>query len=299
VNLIRHVAYIHIMRLHYVLMLVLVLTGAITSLFGQSYVPEYHDPRFKIAPVNTIDAYAFPLNEVKLSPGSVFYKAMKKDEAYLLLLSPDRLLHRFHQFAGLPVKDSVYQGWESEGLSGHTLGHYLSAASMMYVSDGNKELNNRVIYIVNELARCQKARGTGYVGAIPKEDSIFAKVARGEIKTSGFDLNGGWSPWYTVHKLMAGLVDAYLYTENKQALEVVKGMADWTYNTISHLPDSSRQKMLRCEYGGMNDVLANIYAITGEKKYLDLSYLFYDDFVMKPLSEGYQCAKGYWQRKAV
>ncbi len=211
---------------------------------------------------------------------------MQKDESYLLLLKPDRLLYRFYLYAGLPVKDSVYKGWESEGLSGHTMGHYLSAASMMYVSTGNKDLLNRVNYSVNALALCQQARKTGYVGGIPNEDSIFAKVARGEIKSSGFDLNGGWSPWYTVHKLMAGLVDAYLYTGNQKALEVVKGMADWTYNTVSHLPDSLRQKMLRCEYGGMNDVLANIYAITGDKKYLDLSYLFYDDFVMKPLSLG-------------
>ena len=85
---------------------------------------------------------------------------------------------------------------------------------------------------------------------------------------------------------MAGLVDAYLYCNNKKALEIAKGMADWTWQTIAHLPDSSRQKMLRCEYGGMNEVLANIYAITGDKKYLNLSYLFFDDFVMKPLSQG-------------
>ena len=253
---------------------------------AQSYVPQLHDPRFAVGNLHPLKAYAFPLDEVKLLPGSPFYHAMKKDEAYLLLLKPDRLLNRFHKNAGLPVKDSVYKGWESEGLSGHTLGHYLSAASMMYVSDGNLELLNNVNYIVNEIALCQQARKTGYVGGIPNEDSIFAKVARGEIKSSGFDLNGGWSPWYTVHKLMAGLLDAYLYAGNQKAFTVAKGMADWTYNTISHLPDSLRQKMLRCEYGGMNDVLANIYAISGDKKYLTLSYMFYDDFVMKPLSMG-------------
>jgi len=253
---------------------------------GQSYVPQYHDARFRVNTIQPSKTYAFPLNEVRLLPGSPFYNAMKKDEAYLLLLKPDRLLHRFHLYAGLPVKDSVYKGWESEGLSGHTMGHYLSAASMMYVSTGNKTLLNNVNYSINEIARCQQARKTGYVGGIPNEDSIFGRVARGDIKTSGFDLNGGWSPWYTVHKLMAGLLDAYLYTGNQQALVVVKGMADWTYNTVAHLPDSLRQKMLRCEYGGMNDVLANIYAITGDRKYLDLSYKFYDDFVMKPLSMG-------------
>ncbi len=256
------------------------------TISGQSYVPQFKDSRFRINTFHPSVTYAFPLQEVKLLPGSAFYNAMVKDEAYLLLLKPDRLLHRFHLNAGLPVKDSVYKGWESEGLSGHTLGHYLSAVSMMYASTGNKILLDNLNYSVSEIAKCQLARKTGYVGGIPNEDSIFSRVARGDIKTSGFDMNGGWSPWYTVHKLMAGLVDAYLYTGNQEALKVVKAMADWTYTTVAHLPDSSRQKMLRCEYGGMNDVLANIYAITGDQKYLSTSYLFYDDFVMKPLSMG-------------
>ncbi|HEY5408692.1 MAG TPA: beta-L-arabinofuranosidase domain-containing protein, partial [Ginsengibacter sp.] len=111
------------------------------------------------------------------------------------------------------------------------------------------------------------------------------KVQRGEIKSGGFDLNGGWSPWYTVHKVMAGLVDAYLYCDNNKALSIVKKMADWTATIVDPLTDEQRQKMLKCEFGGMNDVLANIYAITGNKKYLTLSYKFYDDFVMQPLAE--------------
>lgn len=251
---------------------------------AQSYVPEKTNASVKVKPVVQVKAYAFNLKEVKLL-NSPFKHAMEMDSVYLLSLKPDRLLHRFHQFAGLPTKDSVYQGWESDGLSGHTLGHYLSAASMMYIATGNVEFKNRVNYIVEELAKCQQARKTGYVGAIPKEDSIFGKVAKGEIKSSGFDLNGGWSPWYTVHKVMAGLCDAYLYCNNKKALEVVVGMADWTYNTVSHLDDSTRLKMLNCEYGGMNDVLANIYSFTGNKKYLDLSYKFYDEFVMGQLAK--------------
>jgi len=139
---------------------------------------------------------------------------------------------------------------------------------------------------VDELVKCQVERKTGYIGAIPKEDSIFYKVQKGDIKTGGFDLNGGWSPWYTVHKVMAGLVDAYLYCDNNKALDAVIKMADWTGTIVDPLTDEQRQKMLKCEYGGMNDLLANIYAITGNKKYLDLSYKFYDDFVMQPLAEG-------------
>jgi len=253
--------------------------------FGQSYIPEKNNSLLKVKPVIPVKAYAFNLKDVKLLEGSPFKNAMNKDEAYLLLLKPDRLLYRFYKNAGLPVKDSIYGGWETDGLSGHTLGHYLSACAMMYISSGNPEFKKRVDYITSELARCQQARKTGYIGAIPKEDSIFALVSDGKIKSSGFDLNGGWSPWYTVHKVMAGLCDAYLYCNNKQALKLVTGIADWTYNTINHLPDSLRLKMLNCEYGGMNDVLANIYAFTGNKKYLNLSYKFKDEFVMGKLAK--------------
>lgn len=252
---------------------------------SQSYIPEAGNKKYKVQPAINIKAYAFNLRDVKLLPGSPFKHAMDMDAAYLLTLDPNRLLHRFYANAGLAVKAAVYGGWESEGLSGHTLGHYLSAISMMYVSTGNSEFKKRADYIVSELRRCQLARKSGYVGAIPKEDSIFGKVARGDIKTTGFDLNGGWSPWYTVHKVMAGLLDAYLYCDNAEALTVVTGMADWTNNTLEKLSPEQLQKMLKCEYGGMNDVLANLYAITGNKKYLDLSYKFYDDFVMEPLSK--------------
>lgn len=230
-------------------------------------------------------ASPIPLNQVRLLDGSPFRNALEQDAAYLLTIEPNRLLHRFYINAKLPPKGEVYGGWESMGLSGHTLGHYLSACALMYASTGMNEFKIRVDYIVEELRRCQKARGTGYIGAIPDEDSIFAQVARGDIRSGGFDLNGGWSPWYTVHKVMAGLVDAYVYTRNKKALNLVKGMADWTARVVDPLPDSLRQKMLRCEWGGMNDVLATIYRFTGKRKYLDLSYKFFDEIVMKPLSE--------------
>ncbi len=253
--------------------------------FCQSYVPELNNPKIKIRPVASLNAYAFNLADVRLLDGSPFKNAMDKDAAYLLTIEPRRLLHRFYLNAGLPVNGDVYGGWESGGLSGHTLGHYLSACAMMYASTGDKRFKDNADFIVNELEKCQQARKSGYVGAIPKEDSIFGKVAKGEIKTSGFDLNGGWSPWYTVHKVMAGLVDAYLYCDNSKAMTIVTRMADWTGNTVNNLTAEQLQKMLTCEYGGMNDVLANIYSITGNRKYLDLSYKFYDDFVMKPLSQ--------------
>ncbi len=249
-----------------------------------SQYPGQFNQQNKVPLAVTPKALAFELADVKIT-GGLFKNAMDKDIAYLLSIEPNRLLHRFHANAGLPVKGDIYGGWESEGLSGHTLGHYLSAISMAYAATGHAEFKNRVDYIVGELEYCQQARKTGYVGAIPNEDSIFSKVARGEIRSGGFDLNGGWAPWYTVHKVMAGLVDAYLYAGNDNALDIASKMADWTGQTIINLTDEQRFKMLNCEYGGMNEVLVNIYGLTGNKKYLDLSRKFHDEFVMGQLAK--------------
>ncbi len=255
---------------------------AISVMFSQ--YPGQYESKMKSKIAAPLKACAFDPDEVKIGEG-VFKTAMEKDISYLLLLEPDRLLHRFHLHAGLPVKGEIYGGWESEGLSGHTLGHYLSACAMVYANTGNPEFKKRLDYITDELERCQQARKTGYVGAIPNEDSIFNQVARGQIRSRGFDLNGGWSPWYTVHKVMAGLVDAYLYGENDKALRIVLGMADWTAGIVNPLNQAQRLEMLNCEYGGMNEVLVNIYAITGNQKYLDLSRKFHDEFVMGQLAK--------------
>lgn len=267
-----------------VLAMAFTLTGIGYNTMAQSFVPdEGESPEMAIKPAVEENAYAFDLKDVRLL-NSPFKSSMETDMKYLLELKPDRFLAHFRTHAGLEAKDSVYGGWESSGLAGHSLGHYMSACSMAYASTGNVEFLKRVNYIVSELALCQQKRGTGYIGAIPNEDSIFGEVAKGHIKTGGFDLNGGWSPWYTVHKIMAGLLDVYIYCHNKQALQAQKEFADWTGNTIKNLDHDQMQKMLICEYGGMNEVLANTYAITGNKKYLDLAYRFYDNKVLDPLS---------------
>ncbi|HVM88448.1 MAG TPA: beta-L-arabinofuranosidase domain-containing protein [Puia sp.] len=265
--------------------LIVLFTLLCFSAFPQSYVPEKSNSAVKVKPVANLQAYAFNLKDVRLL-NSPFKNAMEKDAAYLLSIDPDRLLFRFYEYAGLPTKGEVYGGWESEGLSGHTLGHYLSACSMMYASTGNRKFLERVNYLVDQLAKCQDAKGTGYIGAIPRQDSIFGKLALGEIKTSGFDLNGGWSPWYTVHKVMAGLLDAYLYCDNQKALGIDVKMADWTENTLKKLNEEQLQKMLACEFGGMNEVLVNIYSLTGNKKYLGLSYKFQHKAILDPLAAG-------------
>src|SRR3990170_6377599 len=119
------------------------------TIYSQSYLHERNNQRVKVKPVIDIKAYAFNLRDVKLLAGSPFKNAMDKDAAYLLEIEPNRLLYRFYKNAHLPVKDSVYGGWESEGLSGHTLGHYLSACAMMYIATGDKRFKERVDYITD------------------------------------------------------------------------------------------------------------------------------------------------------
>src|SRR5579872_6694101 len=273
------------LRICSLLILGSIVPGAGVNCLAQSYVPEFGNSAVKEQPVIAVGAYPFDIRDVRLLDGP-FKQAMEADARYLLGIEPDRLLSEFRAHAGLKPRAPKYGGWESSGLAGHTLGHYLSACSMEYAATGDTRFRVRVNYIVTELALCQKARGSGYIGAIPREDSLWSEVAAGKIRSHGFDLNGAWSPWYTVHKVMAGLLDAYLYTGNAEALRVERAMADWTGTIVAHLSDSVRQRMLACEYGGMNEVLANTYAITGDRKYLALSYDFYDRRILDSLAEG-------------
>ncbi|GAB3726008.1 beta-L-arabinofuranosidase domain-containing protein [Spirosoma lituiforme] len=255
------------------------------SLFAtaQTYLPEKSDTKIKVKTAVPIKAYSFPLSAVRVLD-SPFKTAQEADTRFLLDLKPDRLLSEFRVHSGLKPKGEKYGGWESSGLAGHSLGHYLSALALQYAASNDAEYLKRVNYIVDELDECQKARKTGYIGAIPREDSVFAEVSQGIIRSRGFDLNGAWSPWYTVHKVMAGLLDAYLYGNNEKALKINVGMADWTDAILKNLTDEQIQKMLLCEYGGMNDVLVNTYALTGNKKYLDLSYKFHDRKILDSLA---------------
>ena len=130
---------------------------------------------------------------------------MMRDAEYLLRLDPDRLLSGFRKEAGLKPKAEAYGGWESMTIAGHSLGHYLSACALMFASTGDVRFRERVNYIIAELEDCQRANGNGYVAAIPNGKKIFQEVSAGDIRVKPFDLNGGWVPWYTLHKLFAGL----------------------------------------------------------------------------------------------
>lgn len=232
-----------------------------------------------------VEARAFPLGHVQLQAGP-FDEAQRRDVEYLLDLEPDRLLHNFRRFAGLKPKAPRYEGWESSQLAGHTLGHYLSALSMYAATSHDDRIQERIDYIVNELARVQAAQGDGYLNSIPGSRELFREIENGTItEAENFSLNGIWSPWYTIHKHFAGLLDAYWFADNQKALEIAKTYADWVYETTSNLSPSEWEHMLQTEYGGMSESMANLYQITGEERYLELSQNFHDQAVLGPLAD--------------
>lgn len=232
-------------------------------------------------------AVPFAKSEVKLKDYGLFRHAMEKDKEWLLSLDADRLLSRFLTKAGLEPKADGYGGWENSKASGHSLGHYLSACSSVYATDGDERFKERVDYIVSELKRCQDARGTGYVGAMPEEERIWKEISEGDIRTNGgADLNGGWVPLYTIHKLWAGLIDAVKYTESSLAMDILIGLSDWAVENWGKLDEEQFQHLLESEFGGLNESFAEMYALTGNENYLKMARNFHHHLILYPLKEG-------------
>jgi DUF1680 family protein len=223
----------------------------------------------------------FALSQVELLD-SPFKAAMEPNAKVLLALDADRLLHNTRQYAGLEPKGPIYGGWESRGIAGHTLGHYLTALSQQYAATSDKRFQERITYIVKEMAECQEKYGDGYIGALPPKELA---ALRG-LKDGKVDFKGAWVPWYTQHKVLAGLKDAWTLGENAQAKEVTLKLADWVDNVTRNLTPQQQQQMLGTEFGGMNETLADIYALTGDKKYLETAHRFYHEAIMRPLLEG-------------
>lgn len=243
-----------------------------------------------ITPVISEAARPLPLSAVRLTGGPLKH-AQDLDAKYLLELEPDRLMAGYRIRAGLAPKAKGYGGWDSvEGkqLTGHIAGHYLSAVSLMYAATGDPRFKERADYLVRELKEVQDKRGNGYLGAITDNkgkdgELIFEAVSRGDIRSGGFDLNGMWSPWYTLHKTYAGLRDAYRFAGNPTALEVELRFATWAEGILARLSDAQIQRMLNTEFGGMNEVFADLYADTGDRRWLDLSYKFEHHAFTDPL----------------
>jgi len=225
-----------------------------------------------------------PLDRVRVTGGPLKH-AQDITAEYLLSLDPDRMLAFYRVRAGLDKKAEPYTGWDGGGrnLTGHIAGHHLSAVSLMFAATGDARFKERANYLVRELDDVQRKNGDGYVGALEGLREAFAKLSKGDIRSGGFDLNGLWSPWYTLHKTYAGLRDAYRYTGNRTALQIEVKFAQWAAGVLVPLTDAQVQKMLLTEHGGMNEVLADLYADTGDARWLALSQRFEHRAFTEPL----------------
>jgi DUF1680 family protein len=230
-------------------------------------------------------ARPLPLPDVRLTGGPLKH-AQDLDAKYLLALEPDRMMAFFRKRVDLEPKAPGYGGWDGDGrnLTGHIAGHYLSAVSLMYAATGDPRFKQRANYLVEEMALVQGRAGNGYLGALEGAKESFTEVSHGDIRSGGFDLNGLWSPWYVEHKLFAGLRDAYRHTGNRKALDVETHFAAWAESIVSPLTDAQDQKMLNTEFGGMNEVLADLFHDTGDYRWMTLSDKFEHRAVRDPLA---------------
>lgn len=220
------------------------------------------------------------MERVRLLDG-LFKTSQDKGEEYLLYLDADRLLAPCYEAAGREPKKPRYGGWESREISGHSVGHYMSALSAMYVANGNEKLKEKLDYTVSELAYIQSLDSDGYVSGFPRD--CFDRVFTGNFTVKRFELGGSWVPWYSIHKIYAGLIDAYTLTGNTEALRVVTKLADWAKKGLHNLTDEQFDKMLYCEHGGMCEAMADLYVITGNRDYLKLAIRFCHREILDPL----------------
>ncbi len=272
---------------------VLALAG---SLPGLAAAPDAAAPKPQAVPYL---ARPLPLSAVRLTGGPLKH-AQDLDAAYLLQLEPDRMLYHLRERAGLaPKAKEGYGGWDGGGrqLTGHIAGHYLSAVSLLYAATGDPRFKKRADYLVAELKEIQDKQGDGYIGGLQAElrqdgkkvlvdgKRRFEDLGRDVIVSGGFDLNGMWSPWYVQHKLYAGLRDAYRLTGNRSALEVEIKFAAWADDILSKLDDAQIQKMLATEFGAMNEIMADLYADTGDERWRRAYRHFEHRAIVDPLAE--------------
>ncbi len=220
-------------------------------------------------------AEPFPLSDVRLLPG-LFHDQQEINRAYLHTLDNDSLLWSFRKTAGLPTPGTPYGGWEAPDceLRGHfNGGHYLSAVALTYASTGDEPLRGKGNALVAELAKCQAANANGYLSAYPED--FFDRLRREQPV---------WAPFYTLHKILAGHLDMYIYCGNQQALANAEGLANWIDHWAEGISDAQMARILKTEYGGTMEGLLNLYAVTGKRRYLELSYRFEQEQFFGPLA---------------
>jgi hypothetical protein len=218
----------------------------------------------------------FPLGSVRLAPG-IFKEQAEINALYIDSLSVDRLLHSFRVTAGLSSTATPYKGWEEPTceLRGHFAGgHYLSALALASATSGNDVFKKKCDEMVSGLAQCQKKNSSGYLSAFPSD--LFEHLVQGKPV---------WAPFYTYHKIMAGLLDAYVLTGNADALPVAEGMARWVEDYFAGISVEQRQRMLRTEFGGMSETLVNLAELTKRNRYIETARIFEQPSFLNPLAE--------------
>ncbi|MCM1076285.1 MAG: glycoside hydrolase family 127 protein [Bacteroides sp.] len=221
----------------------------------------------------------FDLSEVSLLPGR-FADAQNLNVETLLKYDVDRLLAPYLKGAGLQPKAESFPCWD--GLDGHVGGHYLTALAIHYASTGNHQLKERMDYMLSELKRCQKANGDGYVGGVPDGKTLYDRLKKGDVRA----IKDYWVPWYNLHKTFAGLRDAWLYAGNEEAKQMFLDFCDWGLDVISGIDDKKMEEMLNKEFGGMNEIYADAFQITGNKKYLDAAKRFSHHLILDSMAKG-------------
>lgn len=239
-----------------------------------------------------VKAELFALRDVCLT-GGLLGEHQERNRVYLLKLEPDRMLSWFRREAGLEPKAPPYRGWETQTplLPGHILGFYMSGASMTVQATGDAELRKRLDYIVDQLAEIQAAHKSGYMFALPGGKAFFADVARGDIRIAGlpwngYQINGVFAPIYTINKLLLGLYQVYLATDNEKAGTVFLKLADWFGDeVIDQLNDSQVQTLLQCEHGSLHESYVDAYTISGEAKYIKWARRLCHERMLGPLAQ--------------
>lgn len=226
---------------------------------------------------------------VKLQQDSLFEHSQEIGLEYVLRLNPDRLMAPCYTALNKSGGSRNYGGWESRQIAGHSLGHYLSALAGFIQSTGDERCVEKLNYTVKKLKEIQ--RGDGYLGGVPS--TPFDQASSGDFNVDRFGLAGYWVPWYSVHKIYAGLIDAYTEAGNKDALVVVTKMADWAVKLFKNTPEERFQKMLTCEHGGMCKVMADLYGITKNKDYLELAEKFIHKEIMTSAMREKDNLQGY------